>query len=301
VTDELPIGSLDERYARLRIVQPGAQRAVRDSMRRLGQLMPIVACERQAVFAVVDGFKRVAAARALGLDALRARVMPLGEAAAIAALVTFNRHGRGLSDLEEALVVKTLCREHSLSQVEVAELLGRHKSWACRRLSLAERLSEAVADDVRAGLISTTVAREVARLPRGNQADVATSIYRHALTSHEAALLVTLFARTSGAAQQRYVLDKPREALLALRPREPAPARDPRLGPETQALHQRLYGASRTSSNLCAHLAASAPSRWTVAERQVLLPLLVQTHGSMALALTKLAEIIDAIRKTDVG
>lgn len=301
MTHELAIGSLDERYARLRIVQPAAQRAVHDSMRRLGQLMPIVACERQAVFAVVDGFKRVAAARALGLDALRARVMPLGEAAALAAVVTFNRHGRGLSDLEEALVVRTLCREHGLSQVEVGELLGRHKSWVCRRLSLAERLSETVAGDVRAGLLSSTVAREVARLPRGNQAHVATSIHRHALTSHEAALLVTLFAGTQGEAQQRYVLDQPREALSAQRPREPTPARDPRLGPETQALHQRLYGASRASSELCARLAASAPVGWTAAERQVLLPLLTQTHGSMELALAKLCESLDTLRRSDVG
>lgn len=301
MTHELEIGSLDERYARLRIVQPAAQRAVHDSMRRLGQLMPIVACERQAAFAVVDGFKRVAAARALGLGALRARVMPFGETAAIAAVVTFNRHGRGLSDLEEALVVRTLCREHSLSQVEVAELLGRHKSWVCRRLSLAERLCDAVAGDVRAGLLSSTVAREVARLPRGNQADVATSIHRHALTSHEAALLVTLFARTQGAAQQRYVLDQPREALSAQRPREPAPARDPRLGPETQALVQRLYGVSRASSDLCARLAASAPVSFTAAEQQVLLPLLTQTHGSMELTLAKLGETIDTLRRSDVG
>jgi hypothetical protein len=71
-------------------------------LRRLGQLVPIVVCEREAAFAIVDGFKRLAAARALGLETLRARVMALGEAAAIAALVSLNRAGRGLTDLEEA-------------------------------------------------------------------------------------------------------------------------------------------------------------------------------------------------------
>lgn len=300
--DELAVASLDERYARLRIVQPAAERSVRESMRRLGQLMPIVACERQAAFAVVDGFKRVAAARALGLDALRARVMPLGEAAAIAAVVTFNRHGRGLTDLEEALVVQALCREHGLSQVEVAELVGRHKSWACRRLSLAERLAEAVADDVRAGLLSPTVAREVARLPRGNQADVATSIRRHGLTSREAALLVTLFARTSGAVQeQRHMLAEPRAVLEAQRPRLPDPAYDPRLGPATQSLYQRLFGAMRTSSDLCARLVASTPAGWTEAERQVLLPVLTKTHGITDLVLAKLTEMVGAIRRSDDG
>lgn len=273
---------------------------MRESMRRLGQLMPIVACERRDAFAVVDGFKRVAAAQALGIDVLGARVMPLGEAAALAAIITFNRKGRGLSDLEEALVVQALCREHGLSQVEVAELVGRHKSWACRRLSLAEHLAEAVADDVRAGLISTPVAREVARLPRGNQADVATSIRRHALTSHEAAQLVTLFAKTSGAAQQQHLLDKPREVFEAHGPRVPAPAYDPRLGPQTQTLHQRLYGALRTSSELSARLAASTPAGWTAAERQVLLPVLTKMHATTELLLAKLTDIVGATRGSDV-
>jgi hypothetical protein len=32
-------------------------------------------------------------------------------------------------------------REDGLSQLQVAELLERHKSWVCRRLALLERLS----------------------------------------------------------------------------------------------------------------------------------------------------------------
>ena len=270
-----------------------------NSMRRLGQLMPIVACERQAVFAVVDGFKRLAAARTLGLEVLEARVMPLGETAAIAALCTFNRHGHGLTDLEEAQVVRALCREHGLSQVEVAELCGRHKSWACRRLSLAERLTEAVADDVRAGLISPTVARELGRLPRGNQADVATSIRRHGLTSREAAFLVTLFAGTSGASEQRHVLAEPRAALEAARPRAPAAACDPRLGPAMQALYRRLFGAMRTASDLCARLVAATPASWSEVERQVLWPVLQKTRGTTELALAKLTEVEAATRSSD--
>jgi ParB/RepB/Spo0J family partition protein len=301
VTHELPIGSLDLRYARLRIVQPGAERAVRESMRRLGQLVPIVVCEREAMSAVVDGFKRVAAARALGLETLRARVMPLGETAAIGALVSLNRHGRGLTDLEEAMVVRVLCREHGLEQAQVAELLGRHKSWVCRRLSLAERLAPAVADDVRAGLVSSSVAREVARLPRGNQVEVATTIRREALTSREAALLVTLFAKTSGSAQQHYLLEKPREALEAHGPHIPLAAHDPRLGPLTQLLRQRLYWAMRTMSELSARLQDCMPARWTQTERDVLLPVLTRTRATTELLLAKLTESAGAMETSDAA
>ncbi len=63
-------------------------------------------------------------------------------------------------------MVRGLCREMKLTQVQVAELLGRHKSWVCRRLALAERLAEPVQDDMRLGLVNATVARELARLPR---------------------------------------------------------------------------------------------------------------------------------------
>jgi ParB/RepB/Spo0J family partition protein len=295
---ELPVTSLDERYGMLRIVQPGAERAVRESVRRLGQLMPIVVCERDDAFAIVDGFKRVAAARALGIATLRTRVMPLNEPAALAAIVSLNRPGRGLTDLEEALVVRALCRDQRLEQVQVAELLGRHKSWVCRRLALAERLTEAVACDVRAGLVTSTVAREVARLPRGNQPDVAAAIRREGLGSHDAARLVTLFTKTSGAAQQRYLLEHPREALEANGPRTPFVSHDPRLGPLTQDMRRRLFATMSSMSALALHLDGCMPMGWTQTEREVLGAVLAKTRGAAELLLGKLA---DAHAAVDAG
>lgn len=290
-----PVGELDERYGKLRIVQPQQERAVRDSLRRLGQLMPLVGCERGSALVVVDGFKRVHAARVLGLATLRVRVMPLCERAALAAIVSLNHGRRGLSDLEEALVLAALCGEHGLSQVQVAELMGRHKSWVSRRLSLVQRLAPAVADDVRVGLLSTTVAREVARLPRGNQAAVAAAITRSDLTSKDAARLVTLFEKTSGAVPQRYLLEHPREALEAHGPRIPLVAHDPRLGPLTQALRQRLYSTMRAMSDVTARLEECTPARWTAAERQVLSPVVAQAKGLAQLLGDKLASASAAL------
>lgn len=301
MSHELPVTSLDERYSKLRIVQPGAERAVRESVRRLGQLMPIVVCERDDAFAIVDGFKRVAAARALGLATLRTRVMPLSEPAAIAAIVSLNRSGRGLTDLEEALVVRALCRDQGLEQVQVAELLGRHKSWVCRRLALAERLADTVACDVRAGLVTTSVAREVARLPRGNQPDVAAAIRREGLGSHDAARLVTLFAKTSGAAQQRYLIEHPREALEANGPRTPFVSHDPRLGPLTQDMRRRLFATMSSMSALALHVDGCMPTGWTETEREVLGAVLAKTRGAAELLLGKLADAHAALEASDAS
>ena len=76
-------------------------------------------------------------------------------------------------------------RQDGMSQVEVAELLGRHKSWVCRRLALIGRLGPKARDDLRVGLLSPTAARQVVRLPEGNQAEVLAAIRREALTTAE--------------------------------------------------------------------------------------------------------------------
>ncbi|HSE92053.1 MAG TPA: hypothetical protein VLF19_02010, partial [Methylomirabilota bacterium] len=95
-----------------------------------------------------------------------------------------------LSDLEEAWLVRALYREDRLNQPQIAQLVGRHKSWVCRRLVLAEGLTSEVESDVRLGLISATAAREVGRLPRGNQEKVAQVIARRGLTTRQATRLV---------------------------------------------------------------------------------------------------------------
>ena len=75
-----------------------------------------------------------------------------------------------------------MVREDGLSQVEVAELLGRHKSWVCRRLALLEKLSAEVGQELEVGLLTPTAAREIARLPAGNQSEVMELSRREALS-----------------------------------------------------------------------------------------------------------------------
>jgi ParB/RepB/Spo0J family partition protein len=300
-TIETELARLDERYSKLRITQPRQERSIAESLRRLGQLMPIVAAERGEVLAVIDGFKRLHAAKAIGLLALRVRVVELEDRAALAALVTLNHGSPGLSDLEEAMVIRTLCREHGLDQAQIAELLGRHKSWVSRRLSLVERLSADVQDDVRAGLVSITVAREVVRLPRGNQGVVTAVIHQHGLTTRDAAALVGLFERAPGAEEQRYLLEHPREALAAQQRQAPAPAHDPRLGPETGGIRHRLLATLHAVTEMIARLEAAQPSRWTPTERLVLSPVVRQVQSGCTLLAEASRSLLGAIEKADAN
>jgi hypothetical protein len=52
--------------------------------------------------------------------------------------------GHGLTELEEGWLVRSLHRDDGLSQGAMAQRLGRHKSWVCRRLLLVEGLETAV-------------------------------------------------------------------------------------------------------------------------------------------------------------
>jgi ParB/RepB/Spo0J family partition protein len=171
----LPLDRLGRDYRRYRLPDPEAEADMAGSLRRYGQLTPLVVCLREETYQILDGFKRHAAATTLGWKALGARLYEADERAAKAAIYGLNQTGRHTHQWEDAWIVHALVRQDGLTQVEVAELLGRHKSWVCRRLALVEKLADAACDDLRLGLLSATAARALVRLPRGNQTELASS------------------------------------------------------------------------------------------------------------------------------
>jgi hypothetical protein len=173
-----------------------------------------VVCLREEVPELLDGFKRLSAARALpGLSSLQARLVEVDEQTAKATILGLNGIGWRMKELEEAWIVQALVREDGLSQVAVAELLGRHKSWVCRRLALLERLAEECREDLRLGLLSPTVARQLTRLPTGNQAEVVAAARREQLSTVEIRGVVDLIVACSSRPQVEFILDQPRRAL----------------------------------------------------------------------------------------
>lgn len=220
---------IGEYYGRYRLHVPEAERAMARSLKRYGQLSPVVVCQRQERYELIDGFKRLGAARSLaGIERLSARLLEADERSAKAAIYGLNRAGGRTRELEEAWIIHALVREDGMSQVEVAELLGRHKSWVCRRLALIERLGSKARDDLRVGLLSPTSARQMVRLPQGNQAEVLDAVRREALSGAELAGVVDLWLGCADRSQQQYILVHPREALSQAKGLSHV-GRDPRL------------------------------------------------------------------------
>jgi Predicted transcriptional regulators len=180
------IEQIGERFAPLRIVEPKAERVMLSSMQKFGQLTPVVTCRiASGEHELLDGFKRLRAARQLGITALTVRPLDISLRACKAALLQLNRVGRSISGMEEAMVIHSLCHEDGLNQVEIGVLIGRHKSWVCRRLSIIERLSDEVQQSIRLGLLPPSIGVEMARLQRCNQNLLLETIRRHRLTWRE--------------------------------------------------------------------------------------------------------------------
>ena len=217
--EESAVSDIGEKYGVYRIVSPRADAAMVKSMRKYGQITPVVCVKGPGGLELIDGFKRLRACRSLNQTTLRVKTMEINSRVCKAALIQLNQSGRSINEMEEALVLRSLHREDGLTQVEIATLLGRDKTWVSRRISLVERLSEEVQEDIRLGLLSVMTSRELAKLPRGNQKEAADAILKGRYTTREAAKLIG------------YLLSRPRweyASILAspwevVKPREPRP------------------------------------------------------------------------------
>lgn len=183
------VTALGEQLSALRLCEAGALESMRRSLDQHGQLNALTLFAQQGRLEIIDGFKRVRAARALGWQSLVARIDVVGSAEAKLRLRALHE-GRGLTELEEGWLVRSLYREERMSLPEIARSMSRHRSWVWRRLMLVESLEATVQADVRLGLVAPRAAVALSRLPRGNQPAASTVVVRRGLTVRQTELLV---------------------------------------------------------------------------------------------------------------
>jgi ParB family chromosome partitioning protein len=241
MVEPIPIALEDmrEQWANLRIVQPALEERMRRSLEREGQLTPVTLWRHENRLELLDGFKRLRAARRIrSFSRLMARVVEGTVVQARPAMLLLNRPAGGLTAVEEGWIIRALIREDRQSQAEVASLLARTQSWVSRRLSLVERLVDEAQEQVRLGLLAPTLARALAVMPRGIQPDLLAAVHREGLTTRETVELTRLLAKAP-ALGHASLLANPRGALAAaVTPM--TPVRDPRLGPEAAQLDSQI-------------------------------------------------------------
>lgn len=156
-----------------------------DSLLERGQIQPVTIITRRAFLAahpeqesqlgeasyvVLDGNRRLAAARLAGLDELRVDVNDslAGTAADLleSALIA-NLHREDLTPLEEAQTLAGLLEVYG-SQRQVARRIGKSHVWVGQRLALLE-LKPDLQDALKDGDLKVEDARKIGKLPQAEQ------------------------------------------------------------------------------------------------------------------------------------
>lgn len=279
----LDLADFDLRFERYRIVQPKADQLMAKSLSRYSQLAPVVYCRLEGSSVLVDGFKRLRAARTLkGTTSLEARWLEVDEPSAKAAIFNLNRVTHKPNELEESWIIYALVHDDGLQQVEVAQLLGRHKSWINRRLALIERLSDEAREALRLGLLTPTQARHLTQLPRGNQNAALRCATQHALTSRELSETVRLLQAASSQGQKQFVLEQPRQAIRQSQDSYVHPW-DPRLSPAGNRAAKRLGALLDAASKMTHWLRLNGRRELQACDRSVLLESFTKLQQESAL------------------
>ncbi len=218
---------LELRYERLRVRRPDTERRLLSSMSEHGQQAPIVVVAGSAdgCYVVMDGHKRVRAARRLGQDTVRATVWPMDEAEALL-LSRSLRTAEGESALEQGWLLAELQSSFGLGHEELAQRFNRSPSWVSRRLALVSELPEAVQDEVRRGRIGAHAAMKhlvpMARAKTDDCERLAREVAPLALSTREVGELYAAW-RDSGPALRERLLAEPRLFVKAKRELEQDP------------------------------------------------------------------------------
>ena len=235
----IPTLALDLSLSDLRIMNVSRKEQIEQSMRHQGQLQPIIVRVHEGGHQVIDGFKRVYAALDLMIVNMECYLVDVDEQEAKVLLLSYNRTNQSMEAWEEAMVLKSMLECGDLEQRHLARLVDRSPSWVSRRLSLISKLDEEVALEIRMGTITSSHARALLRLPRGNQADLARVISHFHLSSRLSERLVDAWLEAEDEDEQRVILSHP-EHFLWNQPDLPDQPYDDRLSAYGNELMQEV-------------------------------------------------------------
>jgi ParB/RepB/Spo0J family partition protein len=254
-----PLESIATSLGRVRCPQPQRIERIRQSLQQHGQLSAVIVVRRQQRLELLDGFKRRRAAELLGWTTLLVAEAELDESAQWATMLLVNQCGApALLEVEEALILRELVGS-GLTQVQIAALLERHKSWVSRRIGLIERLHPELIEAIKLGLLHPGVARRLLALPPGNQLLMAAAVQHAGLGPRDTELMVSLWQKQASEASRRELLADPRSVLSRRYPETQRPPAMRTLSPTAQRL-QRLLGVLVGTGSRMISLLATPPA-----------------------------------------
>ena len=178
---------------------------------RLAQMpIRVVPSEKEAgCFEVVDGFKRLRAAREAGIRQLPVVVEDARGPQAKGLLLRANAPRRTLSPMDEARGVKSLVDEDGLTLTAAAKLLGKKRPWTSKRYALAQRLARPLEKAVDEGRLSLTVAYALTGFVKDQPLPLAHAMFQAGLSAANALALLSTYRALETDAQCQALLRDP--------------------------------------------------------------------------------------------
>lgn len=288
IIQEVPLSEFDLSLASVRIVNPARILQVEKSMRVHGQLQPVIARLHEDKYQIIDGFKRFYCSENLLIETLQCRVLDIDLPGAKVLLLSYNRAQHSMEAWEEALVLQDLQQIHSLDQRSLAELIGYSRSWVSRRLSLIEKIDKKVSSQIMMGVLTSSQARALIQLPRGNQSAVASAIINFNLTSRQSDTLVEVFLKAKDEDQQQYILTHPEHVLKQEDAGSPQEPYDVRLSAYGNDLTQSMMHVLQGVHIMLSRLSDQRMGMLSQSERVIITPLFEKVTGSI----NKLTKVI---------
>ena len=201
----LPAKSIRPNPAQPRkIFHPEALDELADSIRQHGILQPLSVRRVGSTYELVSGERRLRAAQQAGLTDVPCIIMAMDDKESGMAAMVENLQRQDLDFIEEALGISRLCSQWSMSQEQVARLLGKSQSAIANKLRIL-RHSDRVLTALREKGLTERHARALLKLR----------------SEEETLAAISEIARQgmSVARAEKYI-----EALLAARPEQKAKA-----------------------------------------------------------------------------
>ena len=201
----LPAKSIRPNPAQPRkIFHPEALDELAESIRRHGILQPLSVRRVGSTYELVSGERRLRAAQQAGLTDVPCIIMAMDDKESGMAAMVENLQRQDLDFIEEALGISRLCSQWSMSQEQVARLLGKSQSAIANKLRIL-RHSDRVLAALREKGLTERHARALLKLR----------------SEEETLAAISEIARQgmSVARAEKYI-----EALLAARPEQKAKA-----------------------------------------------------------------------------
>ena len=169
----LPIRLIDpNRDQPRRSFDEDALRELAASIEAVGVIQPIIVAEVGERYSIIAGERRYRASRMSGLEEIPAIVRNWDEQRRLEAALIENLQRDDLNPIEEALGVKRLMEESSLTQEKVAERLGKSRPAVANLLRLLT-LEESVQQLLIEGKLSAGHARALVTVDKKRQVQLA--------------------------------------------------------------------------------------------------------------------------------